>query len=575
MIRKSSVERVSAPICIRRRFVRVLGRGVHFLRAGVGPPVVLLHSAWASAHAELPLIQRLASDHTVFAFDHPGMGDSDPLSKRNVQIADAADALSATLEVLQIPRCPIYGSHTGGAVALDLALRYPARISALIMDGVILFGPRETKFLSGEGYLAPFTIAGDGSHLLLNWVKTRDAFMWFPWSKRTARNRLLDWPFPTLEGLHGAFVERLRAGDGYRALYGAAFKLDARRAIAALNIPATFMVAAGDLLFAHHDRLPPLKPNQRIGRYPRDPMVYADEKARVLRSYRVQAKAPADIPFRPTPDVVNRRYIDLSGMQILVRSAGEAQRGRPLLLLHEGRASSRVFEPLMRTLAQSRAVYAPDLPDNGASDALIVRRPDIRRYADVVADMAMALKLESCDIYAVGAGATVALDLLRRSKWAKSRVLLEAPDFYTPAFARRLARAWVPPLTLQWDGGHLSQLWLMLRDEHAFWPWFDKSPKAACALDTPRSWDEMHARVTDIVRSLSTYYRLTGAALRYDWRKELRRVRKRQVILMAKAHDPRRSHVQEAANSAGLSDVVIVPASEDAKAKEILNLLRG
>lgn len=57
--------------------------------------------------------------------------------------------------------------------------------------------------------------------------------------------------------------------------------------------------------------------------------------------------------------------------------------------------------------------------------------------------------------------------------------------------------------------------------------------------------------------------------------RELRRVRNRWVVLMAKAHDPRRSHVQGAANFAGLSDVVIVPASEDAKAKEILNLLRG
>jgi hypothetical protein len=42
----------------------------------------------------------------------------------------------------------------------------------------------------------------------------------------------------------------------------------------------------------------------------------------------------------------------------------------------------------------------------------------------------------------------------------------------------------------------------MLRDEYAFWPWFDKSPAAACAVDAPTDWHEMHARFVDIVRSL-------------------------------------------------------------------------
>ncbi len=115
----------------------------------------------------------------------------------------------------------------------------------------------------------------------------------------------------------------------------------------------------------------------------------------------------------------------------------------------------------------------------------------------------------------------------------------------------------------------------MLRDEYAFWPWYDKSPAAACAVDAPIDWHELHARVTDILRSLPTYHRLTVAALRYDWMVALRRVPNRSVTLAATANDPRRPHTEAAARLARLPEVAVLPAPLDGKAREILRLLRG
>jgi pimeloyl-ACP methyl ester carboxylesterase len=536
--------------------------------------VVVLHSAPLSARYEIPLLGRLACDHTVFAFDNPGFGDTDPLLKRQVRMADVADALNTILIALKMPRCPVYGSHTGGAVATELARRHPARASALIVDGVNIFSPRDTRFLLTDEYMPALEVRDDGSHLFAEWVKARDVMTWFPWSRRSAKNRL-PWAFPSPEDLHDFFLDRLRAGDRYRAVYRSVFKHDFCAAVRALAVPATFMTQADDILFPHLDRLPQLKPNQHILRHSADFEAYADERERVVRDYRVSAKAPIDAPFRPTRGSLNRRYVDLTGGQILVRSAGEARPGRPLLLLHDGRASSRVFEPLMRALAKRRPVYAPDLPDNGASDTLAARRPGIGEYADAVADTVAVLRLAPCDVYAVGAGAAVALDLLKRSAFAKARALLEAPDFYTPSFASRLARQWAPPLTAEWDGAHLNRLWLMLRDEYAFWPWFDKSPVAACAVDTPTDWHEMHARVVDVVRSLPTYHRLTEAALRYDWKASLRQIgKKRTVKLAVTANDPRLSYVRAAAGSARLPDIMMLPAEAEAKARDILRRLR-
>jgi pimeloyl-ACP methyl ester carboxylesterase len=552
-------------IDVRRRFVRVEGRGVHYLRAGDGPPVVLLHSALLSARFELPLLRRLACDHTVFAFDNPGFGDSDPLPTQTVRIPDAADALNATLVTLGMPRCAVYGSHTGGAIAVELARRHPARVAALIVDGINLFGARDTRLLLSEQYRPALTVADDGSHLFANWVKTRDSLIWFPWYRRSARNRL-PWPFPSAQELHDFFLDRLRAGNGYQALYGAVFRHDLRKAVMALTVPATFMAQAHDILFPHLARLPKLKANQRIRRYPADLAAYVDEKARVVRDYQVRANAPSDTPFQPTPGAINRRYVDVAGGQVLVRSAGEGLRGRPLLLLHDGRASSRTFERLIRVLARRRGVYAPDLPDNGASDALDARRPGIEDYADAVADTVNTLDLAPCDVYAVGSGAAVALNLLARPAFESTRAALETPDFYTPTVARRLMREWVPPLAPDLDGAHLNRLWLMLRDEYAFWPWFDKSPTAACAADSPDDWWEMHARVTDILRSLPTYHRLTLAALRYDWISALRRLRKRTVVLTTAANDARRSHTEAAAQLARLPKVIVLSVNAEARA---------
>jgi len=559
----------------RRRFVRVDGRGVHYLRAGSGPPIVLLHSAPLSADAETPLALQLAPERTVFAFDHPGFGDSDPLGSGAVEVGDAAEALRATLEALAIPPCPVYGSHTGGAVALELARRHPDRVTALVMDGVTLFYRGETEQLLSPDYTPEIEVRDDGTHLLTVWMNGRDTWLWFPWNQRTAANRIPDLALAEPEELHPIFVEQIRGFGTYKHLYRAVFRYDVRAALAELTVPTTFMAAADDPLFPHLDRLPKLKPGQRVERHPPWSPAYVEAVAGVLRGCAVDASAPPERPFRPSAGAVNRRYVDLPAGQVLVRSAGERRRARPLLLLHDGRGSSRTLEPLLRALARRRPVYAPDLPGCGASDPLPAAAPSARDYAGVVAASVAALELGDCDVYAVGAGAAVALGLPGRPGFGDSRLLLEAPDFYPPALARRLRERWVPALDPAWDGSHLNRLWLMLRDEYAFWPWFERgNPAAACAVDAPEDWRELHARAAEVIRSLPTYDRLTLAALRYDWARALRRAASGdRVLIAASESEPRRPHAEAATARAGLAPVTTLPSATSAKASAILRLL--
>jgi pimeloyl-ACP methyl ester carboxylesterase len=545
--------------------IRVDGRNVSYLRCGAGPPVVLLHPGPVSARAMLTYMGRLAGDHTVFAFDLPGDGDSDRLTAAGTDMREVADALAATLAAIGLARCPIYGRHTGAALALELGRRRPDLVSGLVLDGACLFTPAETDFFVSARYLDPFEVRDDGSHLFSMWVQVRDIVTWFPWSERTSANRTSS-AFSPPDVLHAMFVDRLRAGDGYRDVYAAAFRHDGFRAASELTVPAVFTSPGGDILAHHLDRLPPLRADQRIVRYADGHAEWPDLVADHLRAFRAARAAPPDPPWRPSAGQISRRLVDVGGGQVFVRSCGERRRGRPLVLLHDGRSSSRALAPLLGPLARRRPVFAPDLPGNGASDALASARPSVRQYADSVAGTVAALGLDTYDVYAVGASAGVALELLRRHRG--SCAVIDAPDFFARPFARRLTGRWAPPMLPEWDGSHATRMWLMLRDEYLYWPWFDRN--ARLAGDAPAEWDEFHSRVADALRSLRTYHCLTEAALRYDWRAGLRAVAPRRVRFVASVGEARRGHAEQAVRDAGLELFEMPGGAAEAKAAAIL-----
>src|ERR1700726_1810061 len=58
------------------KFAEVNGVKLHYLIAGKGAPVVLLHGYAETSHMWLPLIAKLADKHTVIAPDLRGFGES-------------------------------------------------------------------------------------------------------------------------------------------------------------------------------------------------------------------------------------------------------------------------------------------------------------------------------------------------------------------------------------------------------------------------------------------------------------------------------------------------------------------
>lgn len=118
---------------IRRRFVDVPQGQLHLRENAYveGTPLVCLHATAYSSRAFGSLLQALDGKRHVIAVDTPGYGDSDALPGES-QISDYAAGIVPGLPV----RCDLFGYHTGVAIAVELALRWPERIRRLTLMGV-------------------------------------------------------------------------------------------------------------------------------------------------------------------------------------------------------------------------------------------------------------------------------------------------------------------------------------------------------------------------------------------------------------------------------------------------------
>jgi len=115
------------------KFVVVEGYNIHYVEAGEGDPILLIPGAFSTYRHWNRMIPYLSKHYKLLCIDYLGVGDSDkPRSGFGYTIEEQADLILKMIEALQIPKVQIFGVSYGGAIALNLAARYPEKVDKII-----------------------------------------------------------------------------------------------------------------------------------------------------------------------------------------------------------------------------------------------------------------------------------------------------------------------------------------------------------------------------------------------------------------------------------------------------------
>jgi pimeloyl-ACP methyl ester carboxylesterase len=115
------------------RFVEVDGVRLHYRDEGAGAPLLLLHGLTANLFSWDRCAGLLAGKLRVVRLDLPGHGLTGPHPAGRYGWADLASLAARFLDELGIERASVAGSSLGGAVAWQLAARFPERVARMIL----------------------------------------------------------------------------------------------------------------------------------------------------------------------------------------------------------------------------------------------------------------------------------------------------------------------------------------------------------------------------------------------------------------------------------------------------------
>ena len=124
---------------MQSKSAEVNGVRLHYLIAGEGDPVVLLHGYAETSHMWLPLISKLVDRHTVIAPDLRGFGQSSAPDDGYTKKAMAQD-VHALMRSLHYDRIRLVGHDIGLMVAYAYAAQYPDDVDGLVLMEAFLPG---------------------------------------------------------------------------------------------------------------------------------------------------------------------------------------------------------------------------------------------------------------------------------------------------------------------------------------------------------------------------------------------------------------------------------------------------
>ena len=111
----------------------------HYITAGKGPAVVLIHGYAETSLMWKPVIPILAQRFTVIAPDLPGIGDSS-IPADGMDMKTAATRVHALVRSLGVQKAEVVGHDIGLMVAYAYAAQFPSEVTKLVVMDAFLPG---------------------------------------------------------------------------------------------------------------------------------------------------------------------------------------------------------------------------------------------------------------------------------------------------------------------------------------------------------------------------------------------------------------------------------------------------
>ncbi|HEV3069730.1 MAG TPA: alpha/beta hydrolase [Streptosporangiaceae bacterium] len=113
------------------QYAKVNGISLYYETHGAGRPLILLHGGLGSGEMFGPILPALTERHLVIAPDLQGHGRTADID-RPLDIRLMADDIAALIDHLGLDKPDLAGYSLGGGVALQTAVRSPAKVRRLV-----------------------------------------------------------------------------------------------------------------------------------------------------------------------------------------------------------------------------------------------------------------------------------------------------------------------------------------------------------------------------------------------------------------------------------------------------------
>ncbi len=129
----------AASPAISVKMADVDGLKIHYMTAGHGPALILLHGYAETSRMWRPIIPQLAGKFTVIAPDLPGIGDSS-IPVGGMDMKKAAICIHDLARSLGVQKAEVVGHDIGLMVAYAYAAQFPDEVSKLVLMDAFLPG---------------------------------------------------------------------------------------------------------------------------------------------------------------------------------------------------------------------------------------------------------------------------------------------------------------------------------------------------------------------------------------------------------------------------------------------------